>query len=192
MRDKLKELLGRGISGAVAASAVGCSESYVSQLLAEAEFAAEVSALKLLHVTKDTQRNDKIDNLKDKLLDQLEKAAQFAYKPGEVLTAAKALQALSTTRSGNETAAAQQVQSQIVQVVLPTVTAASFTRNSLNEVVEVNGRSMATLTPAALKTIINQSKEVPHVQLAGEINPQVATAAVNKTATVDNVAAEAA
>ena len=181
MREKIKELLGRGLSNVVVASAVGCSEGYVSQLMAEPEFAAAVSELKLVHVTKDTERSDKIDKLKDKLLDQLERATQFAYKPGEVLTSAKALQTLAATSSGSEGATGQQVQSQIVQVVLPGIIAANYTRNQHNEVTEVDGRSLATLTPAALKAIINR-KELGHDEVASSIPAPVAVAAINKAA----------
>lgn len=192
MRDKIRELLGRGLSNVIVANAVGCSESYISQLMAEPAFAEEVSQLKLQFVTKDTERHDKVDKIRDQLLDRLEKSAAFAYKPGEVLTAAKALQTLAGTISGNERAAGQQVQSQVVQVVMPAVIAANFTRNSHNEIIEVEGRSLATLTPAALKAISSTPQQGVQNDKITQSDSSRALAVAQHATTVDKLEAEAA
>ena len=50
VEDKIIELLGRGYSQTVVASAVGCDDSYISQLMAKEEVRNQVATLRLQHV----------------------------------------------------------------------------------------------------------------------------------------------
>lgn len=148
MRDRLLKLLGSGVSNAVAASAVGCTESYVSQLMAEEEFAQKVAALRFEMLQASRARDEKADTLEDKLLEKLETTLPLIMKPMEVL---KALSTVNGLQRRSKPAQEQvHIQNQIIQLQMQTNVVAKLTLTPNKEIVAVDGRDLITMSSAQL------------------------------------------
>lgn len=152
MKDKIKELLGNNIPNNIVATAVGCDESYISQLLSDPHFAQEVAELRILnttaHVTRDKTYDSIEDRLIEKLQDLLDNGLTFT-KPAEILAAIRTINSAKRRATGmefNREAGSRTV----VKLQLPSsgAFAAKFIVNNQNQVLEIAGRSVATM-PAA-------------------------------------------
>jgi|WetSurMetagenome_2_1015567.scaffolds.fasta_scaffold50990_2 hypothetical protein len=150
MKDKIKQLLGDGHPASVVAAAIGCSEGYISQLLAQEEFRAEVQQLKLSRLGDNTARDGKYDKIEDKLLAKLDEAADMIYKPQEILRALKITN--EAKRRGGMSAGADvgAGQNNLVRLNMPVFVQQNFILNAKSEVVEVAGRSLATINAKEL------------------------------------------
>lgn len=155
MKEQILKLLGANQTAAVVAMAVGCTESYVSQLMADEKFAAEVHALRVKSLQAASVRDDKMDAIEDMLLEQLETIVPFITKPNEILNATKIVNSLRRRGAGAapvSAGAGAPAAGAVVRLVLPEMPAKiEYKTNGANEVIEVAGRTMATL-PAELLT----------------------------------------
>lgn len=154
--EKAKELLGAGLSNVVVASALGVSESLVSQWLSNDEFAQEVQKLKLANLTEATSRDRKWNTLEDTLLQKLEDLLPMLVNPMAVVQALKAVN--GAVRRGSPKEMGVQAQSTHVHLHMPALLAAKFTVNPANQVVEVDGRSVATMPAHAVVAEMNKRK----------------------------------
>lgn len=184
MKEQIERLLGRGLSQVVVANAVGCTEGYISQLLAEEDFAGRVAAMKLAIVEKDSSRGQLVNEIKDELLAKTKRALPMLLRPQEIIAALKVIDGLKCGDSASGVATGTGGTQQIVQVNLPTIIMQNFIKNSQNEIVEVGGRSLATLSPMALKNMLHSTQQQ---QLSGVQNEQIcqdskATAVIPATA----------
>lgn len=149
-QDKIKELLGQGLANEVVAGAVGCSPSYISQLLADEEFSAEVTKLRVEHLAKHNRKDNKLDNIEELLIDNLMAAVtnRQIYKPQDVL---RTFQVINAARrrgaSATNTAAPQ---GGIVNLTMPQVVIQQFITNGSKEVVSVGNKSLNTISPEKL------------------------------------------
>jgi hypothetical protein len=144
IRAQLQSLLGSGVSPSAAAAAVGCDPSYVSQLLADEQFAMEVSKLRVNRLEEATQRDRKWDSLEDKLLAKLEDLLPFMVRPMEVV---KALSMVNAAKRRGATASDQQAAqvNNVVVLQLPATIKQHYVVNDRHEVVEVAGRPLVTI-----------------------------------------------
>lgn len=156
MDDKIKELLGIGLQQAVVASAVGCSESYVSQLMSEDAFRAEVTNLRLINLTEAADRDGTYNSLEDRLLEKLENLLPVLVNPMQVLAAIRTINGAHRRAAPAELAA--NAQQNIVQLQLPenVAFAARFIVNGTNQVIEVAGAPMATATAQSVVKKLEQ------------------------------------
>ncbi len=157
--ERIKELLGVGLPNNVVASAVGVTDSYISQLLADPEFAAEVTHLKLINLTETAARDKKYNSLEDKLLEKLENVLPYLVKPMEVLAAIKTIN--SAVRRAAPSELAGQANVQVVQLQLPdnSAFAARFVINKESQVVEIAGRSLATMPAKGVVAKLQEAKK---------------------------------
>lgn len=155
-KEKALELLGAGLENVVVANALGVSESMVSQWLSDDTFANEVQKLKLQNLTEATSRDRKWNTLEDQLLDKLEKLLPFIVNPGVVLQALKTVNA--AVRRGSPRELGAQAQSTHVHLHMPQLLAAKFVVNQVNQVIEVDGRSVATMPANAVVQEMNRRK----------------------------------
>ena len=161
MREQLKALLGNGVSPSQAAAAVGCQPSYVSQLLAETDFATEVANLRVNKLQEATQRDSNYDKLEDKLLAKLEDLLPFMVRPADVLKALVAVNAAKRRGAAAEDASKAGV-TNIVVLQLPQAVKAAFVQNDRREVIEVEGRPLVTIDGQSL--LQNLKKGARHEQ----------------------------
>lgn len=156
MKDQAKKLLSRGLPQSVVANAIGCTESYISQLMADESFAAEVNAARIASIEKDAGRDDVLNEIEDALALKLSKSLAFIIKPQDITRTLQVVNQLKRRDAGIN--ANLQQQSQIVNVNLPAIIMQNFIRNQQGEITEVDGRSMATLSPAALTNMLSSQK----------------------------------
>lgn len=171
-REKARELLGAGLSNVVVASALGVSESLVSQWLSDDLFASEVQKLKLTNLTEATSRDRKWNTLEDRLLEKLEDLLPMLVNPMAVVNALKAVN--SAVRRGAPKEQSATAQSTHVHLHMPALLAAKFVVNPVNQVVEVDGRSVATMPANAVVAEMNRRKSQGLLEKQETIDPDVA------------------
>lgn len=162
MLEKIIELLGRGISQSSVAMAVGVSDGYISQLMADEEIKRRVQELRLKHLQAFTDHDDEVDDLESKALRKLHSLLPFVSKPMEAVrifqvanTAKRKAEGVDPTQTGHVTAP-------IVQLNLPASAAVHFKLSMDKQVVEVEGRSLATLPSKELnKQLAERRENVP-------------------------------
>ena len=151
--EKIKELLGNGLSNDVVATAVGVHPSYISQLMADEEFSNQVVALRSQTLTDATTRDRSWDSLENKLLSQLHENVdnKMVYKTTDV-TRVLAL-ANAAKRRGASSSESMVTHQTVITLNLPTVVVNSYRKNIQGEVVEVTtpeGKTQTLVTmPAA-------------------------------------------
>lgn len=161
MKDKIKELLGMNIPANVVATAVGVSESYISQLLSEETFAKEVAELRIAYTTANAARDRNYDSIEDSLIErlteQLESPLKFT-KTSELLAAIRVINS-AKRRAAPQELSSQLAQTNIVQLQLPEGSefAAKFIVNKENQVLEIAGRSIATM---GAKAVVKKLEEL--------------------------------
>jgi len=148
MKERIIQLLGNGVSPAIAASAIGCSESYISQLLSTEEVAARVSALRFDNLQAANGRDKKMDSLEDKLLDKLGETLPMMMRPAEILRAAAIVNGMK--RRGAAAPETMHIQNQVINLQIPNHATVKFQLSATREIVEVDGRSLVTMPSTQL------------------------------------------
>lgn len=164
LKEKLLGLLAAGVSQTGAALATACSVGYVSQLLEDPDFAAALGERKSVRVEAAIKHDDTIEAIEVKALKVIDSKLPFVRNP---LEAARIFQILNSAKKravvGTDTP--QALGAQIVSIILPKAAAVQINMNSLNQVTEVQGRSMATLPSRSLPSLAADVK-VKKVELA--------------------------
>lgn len=160
-RERAAKLLGQGIQQEIVATALGVTPGYISQLLSEPEFAAEVSQLRLVNLENASERDGKYDKLEDKMLDQLEELAGYMTKPREVLSALAVLN--KAVRRGVKQEQQPAVKQDVVTLVLPQIIQQTFILNQSNQVVAVGEKQAAPvlqdLTTISAKALLERTSK---------------------------------
>lgn len=156
MKEKIKELLGLNIPANVVASAVGVDASYITQLMGEEEFATEVATLRVQNTAAHAARDKKYDSIEDSLVGKLEDMLESGFhfsKPVEILTAIKVINS-AKRRAAPAELAGNAPNNTYLSLQLPENSefAARFVLNAQNQVVEIAGRSLATMSAKGVLT----------------------------------------
>src|SRR3990172_3327576 len=115
--DRAASLLGSGIAPSTMAASLGISHARISQLLSDENFAARVSELRYKNLAKHNERDDAVDTLEGKVLEQLEDSIGMVHRPMELV---KIYQVLNgAKRRGASTPEAIVEKKSIVQLILP-------------------------------------------------------------------------
>lgn len=151
--EKIKELLSNGLSNEVVATAVGVHPSYISQLMSDEAFSAEVISRRTQTLADVTVRDRSWDGLEDKLLAKMHELVdnQMIYKPQDVLRAVVVVN--NAKRRGNTAQESLVVHQNIVNLNIPAQVLNTYTKNITGEVIEVTspeGQQQTLVTmPAA-------------------------------------------
>jgi hypothetical protein len=164
--DKIKELLGNGLSNEVVATAVGVHPSYISQLMADEQFSSEVVSRRTTSLAAHTLRDRSWDGIEDSLLRKLGELVenQMIYKTHDVLQAIRVVN--GARRRGVSTQDSLVVNNNVVNLVMPTVVLNSYKKNSHGEVVEVSTPSgqtqtLVTMPASALMAKLSEQHQGP-------------------------------
>ena len=143
--QRIKEMLGSGLSSETVASAIGVTPSYVSQLLANETFYDEVVELRSKSQMAHTIRDVSIDSLEDKLIDTLHTMVDDGrfIKPGEALMAFRVIN--GAHRRGEKVRQSTPSSGQVVNLTIPVAVKTHISINSKGEVIEVNGQTLVTM-----------------------------------------------
>lgn len=173
-KAQVKELLGTGLSVSVVASAVGCTDSYITQLLSDEEFAAEVAQLKVVNLQAASKRDSSINSLEDKILLKLGRVIDenAIYKPRDLLSAFAIINRASRrgSQSPHETGIPTTT---IINLNLPSAIAKRFTINSQGEVLQVDDQTLVTMpTGQLLRNLAEQQAEKLTIDQQAKTNYQ--------------------
>jgi len=191
-RDKVIEMLSRGYSQAVVAAAVGCDDSYISQILADTETRDLISARRLSVLESRVEVDDSIETLEKQALARVKQLLPLVTKPMEAL---RIFEVMNKAEKKTKDPVEQEAKSQVVNITLPQVAAVAFKLSPDRQVVEIEGRSMATLPSQQLnaKLAERQAARTPLIadgQTASELLNRVSAGV--KMPAVPNLVAKAA
>lgn len=147
-KERVLKLLGSGLSSEIVATTIGCDPSFISQLMADDSFRERVVALRTESLAAASARDTKIDDLEERLLDQLSKVLDFIVKPGDLLRAFQTVN--SAKRRGVPLQETTVINNTVVNLNIPPVVLPQFRQNGLGEVIEVEGRPLLTIDSADL------------------------------------------
>lgn len=184
VRDRAIRLLGRNIQQSVVAEAVGVTPSYITQLLEEPGVAEEVARLKAAELENAVEQADTIDAIKKAALQQIRGKLIFAKSP---LEAARVFQILDNAKKITDNPSNDNGANQVISITLPKSMrgVVQLQLSADNQVIDVNGRSMAPLPSKALPALARERK-----LLAAEVVSKLPTPATESaTAAVDNAVA---
>lgn len=145
--ERALDLLGQGLSTSIVASALGVTDSAISQLLSNPDFAAKVQELRVAALRKSSELDNTYNDIEDKLLDKLERVMPIINKPRDILSAIKVIN--GAKRRGVQSTGNEMAQAKIVQITLPQVINTSYVTNVNNQITEVqdeNGQSKTLVT----------------------------------------------
>lgn len=177
VREKLIQLLGNNVNPTQAASAVGCSPAYVSELMRDSEFTREVSELRIANLTANTIRDGKYDALEDRALDNLSTLIDSIYDPLKLAAVLSKLNMAKRRGSSSNDSANIEV-TQVVTLALPQALTSKLSLSSNNEVQSVANRELVTIEGATLLNdlkgkVKNESRyEANRRVFAGETGPR--------------------
>jgi hypothetical protein len=159
VREKLLGFLAAKVPQTTAAAAAGVSDAYVSQLMREPDFLAELAARSAGSLEADIKHDSTIESVEAKALETLEKKLPFvrsALEAGrifQILNSAKKRATIDPASAGLAGAA------RTVTIVLPAASRPGLKFNSDNQVIEVEGRVMAPLPSRELPNLAKQADE---------------------------------
>jgi predicted transcriptional regulator len=143
IEEKALILLGQGIPAVTVASTLGVSQSRISQLLSQEEFANQVTVLKYENLQKHNRRDADYDEIEDKLLERLKKTLPLMFRPIEIL---KAIQIINGAKRRGQSTPEQIINQQtIVNLVLPAPITEKFTTNINNQVISAGAQDLLTI-----------------------------------------------
>jgi len=147
-KEQILSLLGTGLSQELVATAVGCTPSYITQLMSDEEFANQVSQKRILALQSHTKRDAKLDDIEDTLIAALEKNLEMIYKPKDILNTLVRVNMMK--RRGPAVQESTVVNNTVVNLTMPKKLVQHFTLNSKSEVIEVEGQTMVTMPAGQL------------------------------------------
>lgn len=143
-KEKVKELLGHGLSNEAVGAAVGCGGDYIHQLMSDENFREEVVALRVSAATEHSARDGQINKLEDKLIEKLDGIIDYISKPSDIL---RAFQVLNTAkRRGVMATGGDLTSKEVVQLTIPVYIQQKITVNKQNEVIEAAGQTLVTMS----------------------------------------------
>ena len=147
-QERALTLLGAGVPQEVVASALGVTPGYVSQLLSNEDFAAEVVQLKFKALTANNARDQNYNKMEDRLLEKLERSLPLIIRPETILGALKIVN--GAARRGHDTASTIVDKQNIVSVLLPVQIIQQFTTNIHNQVIKTGDKDLLTIQSSEL------------------------------------------
>lgn len=142
------QLLGSGIPPETVAATLGVSPSRISQLLSEPEFAAKVAELRFSSLQKHNERDNKYDEIEDKLIERMRDCLPLMMRPMEIL---KAIQVInSAKRRGASAPDAITAQQTIISLTIPVQVIQKFQTTQNKQVTHAGEQELLTMQSSTL------------------------------------------
>lgn len=155
------ELLGNSVSATQTALALGCTESYISQLLANEEFAKQVTEKRYERLVETSGLDKRYEKLELAAVEKLEDSMQYIVKPFELL---RIIQVINGTKRRGIDTSPTVAQQESISITLPTKVVQQITVNIENQVIQVGAQNLTTIAPNVLmekveKEIVSDQRE---------------------------------
>ena len=169
-KQKVIDLLSAAISPGTIAQTLGCDPSYISQLAADPEVLEKVVAIRVAKATKVAETDDKVQDIRSTLINQMGKIAGFTTKMSDICMALNTIDKMASRLPSANVRESTPGGQAVVNIVLPKELAINYTMNSNNQIVEVNSRAIETMS--ANRVLEELQQRIPEaIQLAGNSAP---------------------
>ena len=166
------ELLGSGCNPSQVASALGVSESLISQFLSQDHFASQVAERRFKSLLKHNNRDDALDALEDALIKKLENIIPYMHKPHEIIHAFTRINAAK--RRGSSAPEAVSTSQPVIQLTLPIQILNQITVDARNQVIKAGQQELLTIQSGRLPSLTQSNPQaVPNVLPAAARNESV-------------------
>jgi hypothetical protein len=156
-KDRVLKLLGSGLNSEVVATTVGCEPQYITQLLADENFRAKVTALRIEALTANSQRDRAIDEIEDVLIRKLKDNLDYVISNKDILNAFVIIN--HAKRRGVAAIESTIINNTVVNLEIPPAVLQRYMTNKQGEVVEVEGQTLVTVSPQELLKQRKQAAE---------------------------------
>jgi hypothetical protein len=150
-KDQAIILLAQGIPTSQVAAAIGCDDSYISQLKADPEIQQQIAEKQAAHSIADSKFDETLERAESLALDKIERNMQFATL-GQALAAFRVLN--GARRRKDALVQTDNGISVTVNLTLPANNIPRYITNSASEIIEVEGKTMISATPKSLDQIL--------------------------------------
>lgn len=155
--ERALALLGDGIEQSVVASHLGVTESRISQIISQPEFAERLIALRYENLSKHNARDKEYDAIEDALVVKMKESLPLLFRPEQILNALTKINAAK--RRGSSAPVSIGQQQTIVKITMPVRVINRFTTNVLNQVVEAGDQKLVTVQSGVLMKHLKEREE---------------------------------
>lgn len=150
-KDQIIELLAQGISPSQVATVVGVEDSYISQLLADEDFALQVAEKQQALTERDIRFDETLQAAEAKALENIDRRLPLA----NLQQSLQAFKVLNTARHRKDSRIMPQNQGAgiVVAIQVPVTIAPTYVLNQKSEIVEVDGKTMVSASPKQLENL---------------------------------------
>lgn len=151
-KEQIIELLAQNIPTSQIAAAIGCSDSYVSQLRSDPEIQTQLAKIGVEITAKDAAFDKTLERAEELALSKIEKNLPFA----NMQQALAAFKILNSARKRKDAFAPIDMGATTINVnlTLPAHAIPKYTINAKAEIIEVEGQTMLTATAKSLDNIL--------------------------------------
>lgn len=149
-QTRVIKYLSQGISTKNIADALGCDESYISQLKADEDIQQKVAELQASYAVQDATFDETLNRAEEKALQRIESTLPFA-NAGQALAA---FRILNSARRRKDGPVQPDVHVTNVTLQLPATAAPRYIMNDRSEIVEVEGKTMVAANPHQLPALL--------------------------------------
>lgn len=166
------QYLSQNMQPSIVAGILGVTESAISQLLADSDFAEEVSKASQGAAAEDLAYDSRLDEAEETFLKNIENRAQFANMQQSL----QAFKLLNSAKRRKDTRVHNSASNSgvTVNITLPTTIVPQYILNAQAEIVEVSGKTMISATPANVNALLASKQE----KLPAPVKAERALAAV--------------
>jgi hypothetical protein len=149
MKEQIQALLIRGLNQTAVADAVGCDDSYISQLMVNEEFRASVEMGRALRQAASVKLDDEVDELEQAALNRMKTLLPFATKISEAAKVYQILNSAKRKSSAVDNSSAVAVGT-VVTLEISGPARVQFKLSSEKQVIDIDGRPLATMPAKSL------------------------------------------
>ena len=155
-KKKVIDLLSASISPGTIAQTLGCDPSYVSQLLQDPEIMEAVVAKRVAAATKVAATDEKVQDIRSILVEQMRKIAPFTTKMSDICMALTTVDKMASRLPSANIRESEEHRT-VVSLTLPKSLALNFVMNGQNQIVEVDNRALETMSANRVFEQLDQS-----------------------------------
>lgn len=172
-QEKALALLASGCTAAQTAGALGITESAVSQMISDEDFAASLASQKFETLHKHNARDAELDSLEDNIIAMIKKGLGTVWDPMKL---ARLLQVVNAAKRRGQSSPDAVIQKQtVIPLTMPTQIIQHFTTNLNNQVVQVGSTPLVTIQSGQMEnllakqnaTLANASKRADSIRELG-------------------------
>lgn len=144
-------LLAQGVSTSQVAAAIGCDDSYISQLKADPDVQQQIAELGAKQTLDDVTFDSTLERAEMLALEKIEKNLPFATL-GQAMAAFRTLNGARRRKDGVPTGGDSVTVN--VNLTLPANAMPRYITNAQSEIIEVDGKTMLSATPKTIDDIL--------------------------------------